>query len=85
VGLNKIPGLPYVEEQSTAVTRAGARAVDGQDQIRSAAHGVFETDDDQEPMPYRWSLGVILAAFCWCLAYIRMSFWIAVSSSSSTG
>jgi Family of unknown function (DUF6785)/Domain of unknown function (DUF6784) len=85
-GWSKIPGFPYVEEQSTAayfglclfalwMARGQLKAV--------LEHfvGAMKVDDRREPLPYRaavWGLilgAVFLLVFSY---YIRMSLWIAI-------
>jgi hypothetical protein len=85
-GWNKIPGFPYVEEQSTAAYFGLCLFAlwMGRDHIRDVLRHAFtrsELDDSREPMPYRWAvLGLILGTvFLLTFSYyIRMSLWIAV-------
>ena len=86
LGLNKIPGFPYVEEQSCAAYFGLCLFAlwMGRAQIKAVLVHAFkrtELDDSKEPMPYSWATwGLILGSVFLIMFsyYIRMSIWIAV-------
>ena len=86
LGLNKIPGFPYVEDQSTAAYFGLCLFAlwMGRHQIRDVlahAFGKGKLSDRGEPMPYAWAVWGLVLGSVFLLAfsyYIRMSLWIAV-------
>lgn len=85
VGLNRIPGFPYVPEQSSAAY-LGLCAFAlwmGRDQLRDiwdGLKGLRPHQDDGEPMRYNTALGIIFAGILYLTIFAaRMGMWLWVA------
>ena len=85
-GWSKIPGFPYVEQQSTAAyfglcLFALWMARDHLKEVLTHAFARSELDDRREALPYRFAVWGLILGFIFLFVfsyYIRMSLWIAV-------